>query len=128
MSTAVSKQTTYLVHEWDDPAIVATVKQQITERVPRYLRDDPNRIWPDERELKPLVAVARWAAWRVPVKGYESHELQWEALLRIVLDYKKIAASVTPNALARHIAIQHLLDVWRRENRRAASYQSASQM
>lgn len=100
----------------------------IPQDVPLYLRDDPNRIWPDECELKPLVAVARWAAWRVPVKGYEWDELQWEALLRIVLDYNKITASVSPDAFARLIAVPHLLDVWRRENRRGASYQSASQI
>jgi DNA-directed RNA polymerase specialized sigma24 family protein len=100
----------------------------IPQDVPRYLRDDPNRIWPDERELKPLVAAARWAARRVPIRGYESHELQWDALLRIVLDYNKIAASVSPDAFARNIAVKHLLDVWRRENRRGASYQSASQI
>jgi RNA polymerase sigma factor (sigma-70 family) len=72
------------------------------------------------------MAAARFAARKVRIDGYELHELEYEALLRIVCDFGKIRTSPFPAALARRIAKQHLQDVQRQESNHADHYQAVS--
>lgn len=78
--------------------------------------------------MPPLVAAARWAAWRVFIPTYDLGEREDAALHRLTCDYKKIQASLYPDALARRIAKQHLLSLRRHEGPRASCSQQASQM
>jgi len=93
------------------------IARELQGRVPRYLLPDPNRVWPDENETAPLLAVARWAAAKVVVDGYSFDDRMREALLRLTLSFGKIRNHAAPDQVARRVAKQHLQDLRRQELR-----------
>jgi DNA-directed RNA polymerase specialized sigma24 family protein len=80
----------------------------------RYEKHDGGRTWPSG-DLSPLFRIASWAALRVPCPNTDVEERADSVFFRLVLDHKRISEAPNPTALAKKIAVNHLIDLWRRE-------------